>query len=365
MLEITDQGILSQEEGCGAYMPTITPLSDGSFIASQHVGRSLGSADCHIEVLRSPDGNSWVNEGDIHGGAPDDGCSYRGPKISELPDGRLLMAATRFQATHDNLFNAETEGLVRGELLLFWSENQGRSWSPPQPVPVDLPPERYTWNGAGIFLQLAADRWMYPIETWKPDGYAGPPDQKAAALFSPDQGRTWDEFVVVADDPSGSLLWWDQMCAVLPDGRIYTLLWTHQYGTPNDLTNHWTISSDQGRTWSDPAPTNLRGQVCTPIPLSDGRVAAIYNFRHDPQGIHVALTEDLSTFDLENEVVVFDAGQEATLGQPENKNFLAEHMQIAFGKPVGVLLDTNQLLTCFWCTAGGSTHTRWVRLALT
>ena len=42
------------------------------------------------------------------------------------------------------------------------------------------------------------------------------------------------------------------------------------------------------------------------IPLPDGRVAAIYNHRHDPHGIHVALSDDLETFDRDNEVVVFD-----------------------------------------------------------
>lgn len=52
----------------------------------------------------------------------------------------------------------------------------------------------------------------------------GGPDQKATAVFSADQGRTWDEFTVAADDPSGELLWWNQMNTVLPDGRIYTML---------------------------------------------------------------------------------------------------------------------------------------------
>ena len=68
-------------------------------------------------------------------------------------------------------------------------------------------------------------------------------------------------------------------------------------------------------------------------------MAAIYNFRHDPQGIRVALSDDLESFDLGRiEVVVFDAGAEATLGEPETDNFLAEHMQIAFGKPGGIRL---------------------------
>ncbi len=366
MLEIVDQGILSRVPGRGAYMPYLALLADRTWIACQHVGAGLGTPDNQVEVLRTPNrGRTWTNQGSIHGsGAPGDGWAYRGPQIHPVPDGRLAMTATRFQAGEGPLFDPESEALQRPEMILFWSTDQGRTWSSPQVVPVDLPPEKYTWNGAGRLLQLRPDRWMYPLETWKPEGYQGPPDQKAATVFSADQGRTWGELTVVADDPTGRLLWWDQMCSLLPDGRIYTLLWTHLYGTSEDLPNHWVSSADQGRTWSQPQPTNLRGQVCTPIPLPDGRVAAIYNFRHPPQGIHVALTEDLSRYDVEHEVVVFDAGAEATLGQPQSANFLAEHLLIAFGKPGGLLLPDGDLMTYFWCTAGGVTHTRWVRLRL-
>ena len=364
MLEIIDSGNLSHVTGRGAYMPSVTELSDNSLIACQHVGEALGSPDNHIEVLRSADSaKTWMNQGSIHGGGPaQDGWTYRGPDIQELPDGRLVMTATRFQVGEGALFDVDSEALQRPEMVLFWSSDRGATWSAPQVVPVDLPPDRYTANKAGDLMQLSPTRWMYPLETWKPEGYKGPPDQKAAAVVSTDQGKTWGEFTVVADDPTGRLLWWDQMNARLPDGRIYTLLWTHVYGTSEDLVNHWVLSEDEGRTWSEPKPTNLRGQVCTPIPLPDGRVAAIYNFRHEPQGIHVAVTEDLSTYDVANEVVVFDAGAEATLGQTDHDNFLAEHLLIAFGKPKGIMLNDGTLLTFFWCTSGGVTHSRWVRL---
>lgn len=366
MLEIIEEDILSRVPGRGAYMPSITELGDGSLIACQHVGNQLGAPDNYIEVLRSSDGGrTWHNQGSIHDGAPPhDGWSYRGPDIQEVSDGRLVMTATRFEAGESKLFDPDSEALVRPEMILFWSEDGGGGWSVPQVVPVDLPPDRYTWNKAGDLLQLAPDRWMYPLETWKPEGYRGPPDQKAAAVFSSDQGQTWGEFTVVADDRTGRCLWWDQMNVRLPDGRIYTMLWTHLYGTSEDLVNHWVVSSDEGRSWSEPQPTNLRGQVCTPIPLPDGRVAAIYNYRHDPQGVRVAVTEDLSHFDLEHEVTVFDAGAEATLGETDHDNFLAEHLLIGFGKPKGIVLGDGALLTFFWCTSGGVTHTRWVRLTI-
>ena len=50
---------------------------------------------------------------------------------------------------------------------------------------------------------------MYPLETWKPPGHEGPPDQKAAALFSRNQGRTWGDLTAVADDTDGELVVFD------------------------------------------------------------------------------------------------------------------------------------------------------------
>jgi hypothetical protein len=360
MLRIIEEGILDRSAERGAFMPWITPLHDGSFIASQHVGTSLGANDCRIEILRSSDGRAWHNEGPIH--ATDPNFSYRAPQINALPDGRLLMTATRFECSTAPLFDPDSEALQRPEMLLYWSSDLGLTWSEPQVVPVDLPAHKYTANGAGRLLQLTPTRWMYPLETWKPAHYQGPPDQKAAALFSADQGRTWGEWTLVADDLSGRLCYWDQMCTQLDAERIYTLLWTHSYGTSSDQNNHYVLSEDQGRTWSTPQPTNLRGQVCTPIALRDGRVAAIYNDRRDPQGVRIALSEDLKNYS--GTTTVFDAGAEAALGTPESDNFLAEHLLIAFGKPGGIQLSDGDLLVWYWCTSQRITHTRWARLRL-
>ena len=105
------------------------------------------------------------------------------------------MTATRFEITEDGLFNPDSEALQRPEMLLYYSSDQGHTWSELHIVSIDLPPDRYTCNSAGSLTQFTPDRWMYPLETWKPEGYEGPPDQKAAAVFSADQGQTWGEFL--------------------------------------------------------------------------------------------------------------------------------------------------------------------------
>lgn len=365
-MRIVDQGIISRPPTGGAYMAAITPLPDGSYIACQFVSSTFVSSDARIEVLRSTDGlATWASEGQLRGqAAAEDGWSYRTPTISVIPDGRLLMRVTRFHADRiSETFDAESESLQQSENLIYWSHDLGRTWSAPQLVTVDLDPTRYTANGSGTLLQLAHDRWMYPMETWKPVGYDGPPDQKAIALYSADQGRTWGELTVVADDPTGETNWWDHAATVLPDGRIYNMVWAHRYRAVEDLPNHWLESTDQGRTWSEPRPTNLLGQMCVPIALPDGRVAAVYNHRRDPQGVHVALSEDLEHFDVDNKVVAFDAGREAILGNP-GPTSLAINMAQGFGRPRGTLLADGSLLVYLWGTVDGFSHTRWVRISL-
>ena len=90
----------------------------------------------------------------------------------------------------------------------------------------------------------------------------------------------------------------------------------------------------------------------------------IYNFRHAPQGIRVALSRSLAQFDLDNEIVVFDAGAESSIGQSDRESFLAEHQRIGFGKPHGFRMRSGHLFVSYWCTVGGVTHTRWARLML-
>ena len=120
------------------------------------MGSGLGANDCRIEILRSPDGRQWHNEGQIV-----DQCSnysYRMPQTHALPDGRLLMTATRFACSNVQLFDPESEALQQPQMLLYFSEDLGRRWSKPQILPVELPPDRYTMNGAGTLLQLRHGR---------------------------------------------------------------------------------------------------------------------------------------------------------------------------------------------------------------
>lgn len=359
-------------------MAAVTPLGSGSsgasgeLIACRFLASSLVAPDGRVEVLRSSDGGrSWASRGTVW---TDDGWCYRIPHIYVPPsvggdggdpgDGRLLMTGTRFETeSSGTTFDTETGAVQRGEMFVAWSADNCRTWDPPIPVTPPLSPDRYACNGSGVLLILPDGRWMYPFETWLAPGAArGELDQKAVAVFSSDLGRTWTDMTVVADDPTGRMLYWDHCGTLLADGRIYETMWVHDTVTGTDLSIHSVVSSDGGRTWSPPEPTGLRGQASAPIGLPNGGVAVVYTHREKPEGIRVAVSRGLSKFD--DEVVVFDTGDEALIGEPDRADVLATNMAQGFGKPGGVILPSGDLMVTYWGTVEGVSHTRWARVAL-
>ena len=366
MFSILDEGVLSHNPGTRAFIPSVTPLNDGTFIAAQQVGSELGSRDHHIEILRSENGRDWTNQGRLDMRDGERPWSYHSAQVYEVPDGRLLLRASRFWHRDDpRQFEKPDPGMPRTGPVILWTRDQARTWSEPRFVDIPLRFDEYTHHVMGNLIRISDDRWMFPIQLNNPKHhYNGPSHHGAALLSTADQGKSFGEFTVLAQDPDGIIEYHDQFGILLEDGSLYTMLWTIDTRANADLNNHWVISRDGGKTWSNPEPTNLRGQVCAPIRLSDGRIAAVYNYRHEPQGIHLALGRDLSTFDTENEIAIYLAGRESMVGKPKDEHFLSRNEKIAFGRPNGVQLPDGTILIWFWCTTDGVTHTRWARVQL-
>ena len=101
-----------------------------------------------------------------------------------------------------------------------------------------------------------------------------------------------------------------------------------------------------------------------PVHLGSERFLAVYNLRYaDRPGIMAVLSEDEGqTWDVDNQVMVWDPRGESHEGTPAGDRELDQHVLIQFGAPTAQLLSDGDVLVTFWCTRSGVTDIRWCRL---
>jgi len=188
------------------------------------------------------------------------------------------------------------------------------------------------------------------------------------AMTSADRGRTWSEMQVMADGESIGKGFWHGKTIRLNDDRLFTLYWAADMTQPDkgpvNLPIHYAITDPGANHWPMPQPTTLPGQTNWPAQLPDGVLAAIYTLREAEQpGFMVALSTDLGqSWDLENQVRLWDATGWTHIGLSSPDKYPRSHDTIAFGAPTLMTTAEGELYASWWCTYASLTHIRWARL---
>ena len=224
-------------------------------------------------------------------------------------------------------------------------------------------------NPSGRIVPLRDGRLLMPIETWKAWDDPQPVRQRSMALFSSDDGRTWDEPVTVAMDPEHRILYWNGMFSRLEDGRILVMYWVKDTLEEKDVTIHATWSQDEGQRWVTPYDTGIIGQMGCTIDVGRGHVMAIYNRRDEQKpGIWAAISQDGGrTWPHTGHTLLWDARARDILGSADEDNrsrSIYDEGLFAFGKPDAVGLADGMFLAGFWCTTNFVMHLRYVRLVV-
>jgi len=369
-LSVEHEGVLYRNPRPGmraecAFLPNIMPLNEGDLLCVYRIGQAFYSNDGKLSLLRSCNGGTeWMEDNLLWDPANDpQPYNYTAPHASCLRDGTLLVVAFRFDVSDPEatMINDETGGFRYLEKVLFRSTDNGHTWEGPHVIDLldggsgDVPSQIIELNNGRLFV---------PVEVWKSWDDRSPLHIKGFGLLSDDGGQTWSDRVEYPSASNSEKMFSHTRYTRMLDGRILGLQWTQSIGGQENFDLHRVISDESATKWSEPVSTGLVAQTCWPADLGEGRIAVAYTRREGRKpGVYVALSFDGGlTWDVDNEIQVWDAVGQEYLGVEHVPEYPRSHDNIAFGKPNLARLPDGGLIAAWWCTQACVTHARFAKL---
>lgn len=369
---IVDEGIVycnphPGHKAIAAIYPSLVALSAQDILCFYIQGHALYALDRRICMARSGDGGrSWKNAGVVLPRRPgDEAYCYNAAEMRRLRDGQLVVVAVRRRALESELleYNPDTGGWRDHDLFLIRSSDEGRSWSEPQLL--DLPGVPVAVAPAPV-VELANGQWFMAVETWKRWDDPSPVRPPEYGAISSDRGATWSGRI--AYPWSGRKDRSYSHCQYQParDGGVIGTVWTQSADEQENFDLHLVRSDPTATRWELPRPTGIMGQSSCIGDAGGGVYGLLYTERgQDKPGIRFVISRDAgATWDVKNEVVVWDAVGSEYFGSTHAPKYPASHDNIAFGKPNLLVLDDGTFLCSWWCTHKCVTQIRSARVKL-
>ena len=363
--EIISEGSVCQRDSAGpdpvAVGPRCAVTDDGQILCSYMIQSKLGLNDFKPILSRSTDnGRTWTEQGPIW---PELTAKYSiFCSLSRSLAGELFLfgTRTRIDQTGESNWCEETQGLKQNELIWARSTDAGRTWSEPTVIPMPIPGSA---ECPGTMCVTRKGRWLCcygPYNNF--DRQLRVDRNQLVVLSSSDQGRTWthQSMMRFQQNDSGAAEAW---VVELTDARLLGTCWHVSYAEGVEYPNAYTLSLDDGHTWTTAKSTGITGQSTALASLPDGRALFIYNQRtHGDPGVYLSVVSPTpENFGIQVNQPVRLA-QKAT--QSDSTGQHQGWTDFSFGEPSVTVLPDGTLLVALWCVQPASRGIRYVKLEL-
>ena len=369
---IDDRDILSPEiirerPGARAF-GVITRVDDTTIYCMYRFGETKHTYDgVLVGQLSEDNGDSWnepVTVADLTDRTPKE--SVISGQVAAAPDGSMHASYTTVSNTSDARYLFSPDGKKqKRNFYVSHSYDRGGSWS--EPVSLGgLPDSRRAFLGQSLVLPNG--QLFMPLGS---DNDAG--IRVMGAIFSEDNGKTYSPVVDLFTDPENRLNFDDVNFAVLRDGRVVGFCWTHENDSEETVEVRLTESSDNGRSWTQPQPVGMLGQLTIPLVLDEQTLITACNFRQPPEGIRLWISRNQGqSFDQEDPVQMWDPRLGEISGKPvtpksearRNDGIWDALEKFTFGTPGLMALEDGRILLTYYATLDGITRIRACRFKL-
>lgn len=333
-----------------AYFPAITQLPSGELIALFVIGEAFESVDLATNVSRSSDnGSTWQLQGPLFdkSAVPIPVSDTMKPLV--LDDGSLIAMGYWFHRGNpeEGLGNPETEGIQPGDDIISFSNDNGRTWTVPQAITTSYP-ELLEVSGPPV--QLRCGDVIAAGATFKRWDGTLPSGQLGVLLRSRDRGKTWTDTEKYFEAPNRGFSPFETRVCEMQDGRLVALAWAFNYDTGENLPNHYTVSHDNGHTWTAPINTGIPAQASNLLWLGGDMLLTIHSHRSGEVGLVVRIVDlsgDKWTTVCEKNIL------RSALPQSNTDGFTSQCASLRFGQPSLTKLQNGDIIACYWCVEDG------------
>ena len=366
-MEILNRGILYENplphlRSIQSMFSGLCRLPDGTLLASMQLGEAFEAVNCTSYTAKSTDnGVTWSMPEPMFDKSCEEYPLSDSCKITWTGD-RVTAFGMQYHRRDMALpiGNAQTGGVLESDVFYSESFDNGRTWSERRTIPMD-------WGmhtEATAPITVAADgSYVSPVTVFPAwDGSLSHP-LCGKLLVSRDAGKTWDQSATCMQFDQPDVTCYEQRACRLDSGDLINIGWNENIRSEQRPHNHYTVSNDNGRTFSEPRDTGVQGQASSVMALPNERLLALHAIRRDTDrpGIYGFVID----FSHKN----WDVAERFLLWEPQQQ--LRPHKGLAdifayvrFGQPSAIQLSDNELLMTHWACEEGQYKTFTTRIRL-
>lgn len=334
-----------------AAFPFLTECEDGTLLCAYQIGEAFESVDGTSYLSRSTDGGkSWEGPFPMFDKSGEAVPTSDSCKITKAGDGLVALGYKYFRENPDfPIGNPETGGVLDDALFLSRSADNGKTWSAHEIIPE-------AWGGhteaSAPLTVLQSGEWVTPITgfpTWE-----GKMSARLCGrlLRSADEGKTWNDDTVCMAFPGDNVTCYEMRLAQTESGKIAVIGWNENVKTGERMNNHYTLSEDGGKTFSEPRDTGIRGQASSVCAIGGEKVLALHACRRDTDrpGIY-AYVVDLADgkWNIVDQALVW----EPATPMVRSKNTAEIFAFLKFGQPGAIRTKDGRILMSHWFAEQG------------
>lgn len=267
---------LPQLKSRQALFPYLAQTENGQLFCSFKIAEAMESVDGATHLAVSEDlGKTWSEPKMILDKSNSETC-----KITYLGNNKFICLGYAFLRKDESLpvGNPETGGLLDDFVFYTISNDGGKTWSGYNKI--DTSWENSTEASAPITV-LKDGTWVAPITGFPAWDGKMRGRMCGRLLVSTDQGKTWNDDVVCMEFDGDTTTCYEQRLCQLESGAIVNIGWNENTATGERLCNHYTLSYDNGKTFTKPVSTGVQGQASSIMSLSGNKLFALHSIRRD------------------------------------------------------------------------------------